>query len=332
MLTPPDGLSEASLVSALATHWRLSAASVAYLPVGFGSHHWEVADSAGARWFVTADELYKKSMCLGESLEIAFERLRRALTAAIDLRNQGCPFVIAPVPADGGQVLVRAGDEFGVALYPFVDGVTYEWGELSSPAHRQALLEMVIAVHTAPDAARVRAMTDDYSIPHRDELEMLLDPAAHGEVPERGPFTRPLAQLVVGNKQAIESLLARYDELCGQARRRPTRMVLTHGEPHPGNTMLTPDGWRLIDWDTALFAPPERDLWSLDPGDGSVLQAYAAATGVRPLPHLLELFRARWDLADTAVDVSRFIRPHQGTAEDDASWRNLSSVIERISA
>src|SRR5260221_3854238 len=111
MLTPPDGLSEASLVSALATHWRLSAASVAYLPVGFGSHHWEVADSAGARWFVTADELYKKSMCLGESLEIAFERLRLALTAAIDLRYQRWPILIAPVPAVGVQVLVRAGDQ-----------------------------------------------------------------------------------------------------------------------------------------------------------------------------------------------------------------------------
>ena len=36
--------------------------------------------------------------------------------------------------------------------------------------------------------------------------------------------------------------------------RPAARMVLTHGEPHPGNTMRTVDGWRLIDWDTALVA------------------------------------------------------------------------------
>jgi spectinomycin phosphotransferase len=332
VLTPPDGLSQEALVSVLARHWRLSTASVAYRAVGFGSHHWEAADQAGARWFVTADELYKNRICLGESLDIAFERLRRALTAAFDLRNQGCPFVIAPVPADCGEVLVRAGEELGVALYPFVDGVSFDWGGFSSPAHRQALLEMVIAVHTAPEAARVRAMTDDYAIPHRDELEALLDSGAHGEIPERGPFTRPLARLIAANNRAIESLLARYDELSWQARRHPSRLVLTHGEPHPGNTMLTPDGWRLIDWDTAAFASPERDLWDLDPGDGSVLTAYAAATGVRPLPHLLELFRVRWDLADIAVDVSRFSRSHRGTAEDDESWRTLRSVVERIGA
>ena len=69
------------------------------------------------------------------------------------------------------------------------------------------------------------------------------------------------------------------------------------------------------------MAPPERDLWSLDPGDGSVLAAYAAATGVTPRPGLLELYRVRWDLADVAIDVSRFRRPHEGTAEDDQGLR-----------
>ena len=39
-------------------------------------------------------------------------------------------------------------------------------------------------------------------------------------------------------------------------------MLLTHGEPHPGNAMLAADGWRLVDWDTALVAPLERDLWA----------------------------------------------------------------------
>jgi len=331
MLTPPDGLSEESLASVLARHWRLSAASVSYRAVGWGSHHWEVTDCAAERWFVTADELHNKRVRLTESLDVAFERLRRALTAAADLQNRGCEFVLAPVPAERGEVLVRAGDEFGVAVYPYVEGVSFPWGEFSLE-NRQAMLTMVIAVHRTSGAARVRAKTEDFAIPHRDELEGLIDPAVPAGIPERGPFTRPVAQLVAANKRAIESLLARYDKLVEEARRHSSPWVLTHGEPHPDNTMLTPDGWRLIDWDTALIAPPERDLWSLDPGDGSLLHTYTAATGVRPLPHLLELYRIRWDLNDLALDASRFLRPHRGTAEDDKAWEILSALIERIGA
>jgi len=96
--------------------------------------------------------------------------------------------------------------------------------------------------------------------------------------------------------------------------------------------MLTTGGWRMIDWDTALIAPPERDLWDLDPGDGSVLAAYAERTGVTPAEPAIELYRVRWDLADIAVEVSRFRRPHAGSDDDDKSWQLLRSLVERVSA
>lgn len=331
MLTPPDGLSEDLLGSVLASRWHVPAASMTYRAVGFGSHHWEVADSAGARWFMTADELHNKRVWMSESLGTAFVRLHAALAAAVDLRAHGCSFVVAPAPDVDGEPLVRAGDEFGVALYPFVAGQSFVWGEFSRPAHRDAVLGLLVALHTAPRTARVRAMSDDYVIPHRDELEAAIDSAVPGDVPEHGPFSRPMALLVAASRAPIRRLLARYDHLAAQARSQPSRAVLTHGEPHPGNTMLTPDGWRLIDWDTALVAPPERDLWNLDPGDGSVLAGYAEATGVRPLPSVLELYRLRWDLADLAVDVSRFRRAHRGTADDEASWALLRSLVGRVS-
>lgn len=331
MLCPPDGLSEDLLGSTLARRWDLRAASTTYRAVGFGSHHWEVTDAAGARWFVTADELHNKRIGASESLDTAFARLRAAFAAATDLLASGRTFVVAPMPDVDGEPLARAGHEFAIALYPFVQGQHFGWGEFSSPAHRHAVLDLVVAVHTAPQAARMRAMADDYAIAHRDELEAAIGSAPRSRAPERGPFSRPMELLLAANRASIRRLLARYDGLVVHARSRPTRAVLTHGEPHPGNTILAPDGWRLVDWDTALVAPPERDLWSLDPGDGSVLAGYAAATGVRPLPSLLELYRLRWDLADIAVDVSRFRRPHRGTADDEKSWELLRSLVVQVS-
>lgn len=329
MKTRPADLPEDLLAAALARGWGVAVASMTYRPVGFGSHHWEVLDAAGTRWFVTADELENKRYRLGEPLAAAFGRLRAALAAASDLRDCGAKFVVAPVPTVDGEPLARAHDRFGVALYPFVDGQSFEWGEFAAPAHRRAMLDLVVATHTAPAVAARRAMADDFAVPHRDELEAALDPV--GRAAACGPYARPAALLIAANAAPIRRLLARYDELAARGRSRPSAPVLTHGEPHPGNTMLTSGGWMLIDWDTALVAPPERDLWSLDPGDGSVLGAYADATGVPPLASMLELYRIRWDLADIAIDVSRFRRPHPGSIDDDESWAILRALVERLS-
>ena len=327
MLTRPRDLPEDVLVSTLARRWDLRVTALAYRPFGFGSHHWEVTDEAGGRWFVTVDELETKKLWAGESLDAALDRLRAALAAAADLRALGAEFVVAPVATRDGEPLAWILGRFGVALYPYLHGQSFTWGGFATPAHRRAVLALVIAVHTAPAAARRRARTDDFTIPHRDELEAALDPRA--EVADCGPYARPAAALVAGHAPAIRRRLARYDELAALGRAQADRMVLTHGEPHPGNTLLTAEGWRLVDWDTALVAPPERDLWLLDPGDGSTLEAYAAATGVPALPAMLELYRLRWDLADIAVEVSRFRRRHAGTADDDQAWEILRSWIEK---
>jgi hypothetical protein len=326
MLTPPDGLSEDVLASAILYHWGITVASMSYRPVGFGSHHWAVRDTEDTRWFVTADDLETKRYSRGEPLDAAFERLRAALAAATALRRHGRRFVVAPISTLDGGPLARANDRFGVALYPFVDGQSFEWGEFSEPA-RLAMLDLIITVHTAGSRCRY-AMVDDFAIPHRDELEAALDPA--GEVADCGPYARPAATLVSENAEAIRRLLARYDTLAAVGRAQPDRMVLTHGEPHPGNTMLTAAGWLLIDWDTAMLAPPERDLWSLDPGDGSILGAYADATGVSPLPSMLELYGIRWDLAELAVTMSGFRRHHTGSLDDDKSWTILCSLVRQV--
>ena len=330
MLTPPDGLPEAVLVLALGRSWGMAVTSMEYRPVGWGSHHWAVADAAGTRWFVTVDELENKRLSASEPLDAGFARLRSALEAALDLQACGAAFVVAPVPARDGEPLTRVNDRFGVAVYPFADGQSFDGGEFSSPAHRLSVLGLLVDTHTAPPAASRRALADDFAVPYRDELEAACAPA--GEVADCGPYARPVSLLARQHAAPLQRLLARYDALVLAARAQDARMVLTHGEPHPGNTMLTAGGWVLIDWDTALVAPPERDLWDLDPGDGSILDAYAQATGTSPRPSLLDLYRLRWDLADIAVDVSRFRRPHTGSIDDDQSWELLSSLVKRVSA
>jgi hypothetical protein len=321
VLTVPQGLDEGVLAAAVERGWGLRVASMRYLAVGWGSHHWEMAAEGGARWFVTVDEVANKRVSRSESLDDGFGRLLVSLRAAVELRAAGCEFVLAPAPAGDGEPVLRLGERFAVAVYPFVDGESFSWGEVSAE-WRLGMLEMVAAVHRAP----VRALAEEFAVPFRDQLEA----ACAGRVEDRGPYARRVAALCQEHAPGIRRLLGRHDDLAAIAKAAPDHVVLTHGEPHPGNTMLTAGGWRLIDWDTVLVAPPERDLWDLDPGDGSILAAYAAATGITPVPELLELYRLGWDVKDMAYDVARFFRPHAGTAEDDKTWEILSSLVRRL--
>jgi spectinomycin phosphotransferase/16S rRNA (guanine(1405)-N(7))-methyltransferase len=327
VLSPPAGLPEDELVAALRAGWDLDVDSVDYVALGFGSHHWAARGPGDTSWFVTVDELDLRRVADDEPVTAAFDRLAAALATASAVHESGATWVVAPVPARTGEAVVFIRPRFSVAVFPYVDGERYAWGDFETAEHRRGVLDRVVALHTAPVAARAHARTDDFVVPSRAAVES----AAAGEpLPDCGPYAERTAALVAQHAHRVRDLLSRYDGLVAAARRGPDRTVLTHGEPHRGNTIRTAAGWVLIDWDTVLLAPPERDLWSLDPGDGSVLAAYTDATGTRPVPEALDLYRLRWEVNDLTAYVARFSSPHADTADDVESWEQLAALMARL--
>jgi spectinomycin phosphotransferase/16S rRNA (guanine(1405)-N(7))-methyltransferase len=330
MLAVPDGLTDEMVAVALEQGWGVRTASLSYLAVGFGSHHWDVTDDTGARWFASVDELDTRRWSLKEPLDSVFGRLDAGLTAAADLAGLGLRFVLAPTRARNRRALLRLAERFSVALTPFAAGQSFGWGDFDSAEHRRAVLDLVIAVHGAPASARRHARADDLTIAFRDALDAALDgglTTAGGG----GPYGARTAALIGANRGALARLLGYYDALAERALACGGPLVLTHGEPHPGNTMRTTDGWVLIDWDTTLVARPERDLSVVDPGDGTMLAAYHEITGVRPMAEVAELYRLRWELTDIAITTAQFSQPHDDNANNAEAFALLEPQLERLS-
>jgi spectinomycin phosphotransferase/16S rRNA (guanine(1405)-N(7))-methyltransferase len=250
------------------------------------------------------------------------------------LRDLGYDFAVAPEPDRDGRVVRTLGHDGGYALsvYPHVSGQSFAWaaeGWSSAqvvPAHLEAVLDILAALHCAPAGARADARTDDFAIPVRDVLERALTGAAGLD---HGPFTRRAGRLVAEHADLLGERLARYDELAAAGRAQSSRYVLTHGEPHPGNTMLGPDGYLLIDWDTVVIAPPERDLWNFTT---EMIERYTGRSGIGADPALLDLYRLRWNLTDIALYVAQFLAPHSGSANEAASWENLVETVGNLAA
>ena len=161
MFTRPDDLPEAVLAGALRDGWGFTPASLEYQAVGFGSHHWLATDARGGRVFATVDDLTARLRTRQDTADAAFGRLSRALATALSLRAEaGLAFVVAPVPASGGQVVARLSGRYSLAAYPYLTGTPVgAGGEFARAGDRRAALDLLVQLHRAK-AGRPRIQID----------------------------------------------------------------------------------------------------------------------------------------------------------------------------
>ena len=320
MLTQPTDLPEALLTEALSDGWGFRPASLSYQAVGFGSHHWLAADAGGLKLFVTADDLSEKLRDDADTTGPAFSRLAQAFESALSLRRDaGLDFVIAPLPGTGGRVLRRLTDRYSLVVHPYLaDCQSRPDGEFESSADRHAVLAMLVRLH---GAQVIRPPADDFEVPGRAALLAAMHRT--GEPWQAGPYGTRCRDLLARHAADLGALLTVFDVLAGRVRARADRMVITHGGADAGNALKTPAGFVLVDWESALLAPPERDLWALAESDPGVLDAYTAATGTVIDRDALALHRMWYDLAEISVYVRWFRHGHDDTADAAEGWQNL---------
>jgi spectinomycin phosphotransferase len=311
--------------------------------VGAGSYHWVAADAAsGERRFVTVDDLDGKGW-LGRTRPAVLAGLRTAMDAALTLRRAGLGFVAAPEPALTGETVRPLGARHAATVFPFLAGTPGDWHQPLPAPERAELVAMLAALHrTDPAAARLPRI--ELGLSGRGDLETAL--AELGQRWTGGPYAEPARALLAGAAGPVHRHLDDLDRRAGAV--AAVDIVITHGEPHPGNVIRLPgtpatagpavagpagDACRaaarlaLIDWDTAGLAPPERDLWMVATETGDELRHYTELTG-RPVDaSALEFYRLRWALDDLSCFVRDLRSPHGPTPGAEDKWEGLETTI-----
>jgi hypothetical protein len=165
VFTRPDDLPDEVLIEALLKGWGLDVASLEYRAVGFGSHHWSARATDGRRWFLTVDDLDAKQRFSNDSREVAFARLRAALSTARSVNDAGADFVAAPLLGRESDVLHRVTDRFALAVYPRIEGRSHPWGEFETVADRLQVLKLIVSLHAASLVIIRDALVDDFLVP-----------------------------------------------------------------------------------------------------------------------------------------------------------------------
>ncbi|HEX4213383.1 MAG TPA: phosphotransferase [Candidatus Dormibacteraeota bacterium] len=321
MLTPPEDLDTEELSEVLRDGWRIEEAEVSYAAVGNGTHNWRVAAPGSRRWFLKA---YRRN---GDSS--FFDASYRTAAA---LHDAGLDFITAPIADREGRLRPGLSDRWELALLPFVEGRNTDF---SVSAERAGIASVVGRLHTfgpAPESAL--RWTPGYLQP---ELRELLDREL--DRPWRsGPHGEPARALLTRHRAGVERLLALAERLADRLAGSGEPWVITHGEPHGGNTMRDEVGaTHLIDCDAMMVAPRERDLRLLLHAshrgprgvDGTeVLAAYRAAAGeVEVRSFVVELFRAEWYMMEICRYATGFFRPHTEYEDMENAWRGLRNYV-----
>jgi spectinomycin phosphotransferase len=286
------------------------------VPLGFGAHHWRASTTERGDLFLTIHELDMVGAST-PSRQASLEVLHKALSTARWLESVArVDFVVGPLPDASGSVLRPVADKFALSVYPWLDAEP-----VPDPDGSRAV-QLIVRLHQVtnhmPDGL---VRVEDFLIPHRHALEVAI---AHLAEPwHTGPYAEPARKELRRHLDSVRSLMQWYDRVAAETIPSRTDWVLTHGEPAGPNLLETTGGTcYLVDWDSVMIAPRERDLWEL-PCTKPVLTTYGAPIEAERL----RLYKAWYTLAELAVYLAVFRSPHTGDQNDNTSWENFQRFL-----
>ncbi len=295
----PPGVIDADVLAAVRDHWDDTATTVEHLPLGFGAHHWRVDDL-----FVTLDPLGRRH---------SHDTLENTYAAAAALATEGLEFVLAGVPSRGTTFTVPLGEAGALSATPWHAGLAGDGSFTDERAATTAYFLDRLHVTAPPPGLRSWRplvgpdLADDLA--RRTSHDWTAGP--HGETARRA-LRDHLADLATWT--------ADYHLLAG--RTDPATWVPTHGEPDTGNQLATREGVLLVDWESLMLAPAERDLRALVDAGHPHPRARARAD-------LLTLFDLEWRLDEVAQYATWFEDPHGDTENDRIALGGLLGELNR---
>lgn len=316
MLEKPD-LNDEKIIGCLQTQYGLTALLVMFLPLG--------ADANTAVYRVFTDQATPY-----------FVKLRRGvfdeITAIIPklLHDQGVKQVIAPLSTLSRQLWATL-NEFTLTVYPFVEGYNGFEREMSD-SQWVTFGRALKSVHAALLPSALRIPSETFSPLWRErvrDFQRQVEDDTFGE-----PVAAKMAAFLKSKRDEINWLVGRAEQLAAIVQTQPLEFVLCHADIHVGNLLIDRDNTLyIVDWDTVILAPKERDLMFIGGGLGGgghtpegeetlFYQGYGQ-TAINPM--LLAYYRCERIVQDIAAYCEQILTTEDGGDDREAGLRQLTS-------
>jgi spectinomycin phosphotransferase len=299
MLEPP-ALDEVALLHHVARQYHLPLERLTFLPLG--------ADLATAVYRADAPHASY------------YVKLRRAPwfdasgIVPMQLAEHGISQVIVPLTPIGSSVPWSTFGAHRVSVAPFIDGHS-GWGSALDAAQWATLGAVVRQLHRLPIPADLPR--EQFGDQWRSRVAALV-------VATHTPADAAAGALLTLLREQRTTIAALIEQSRAWLRAAVIGApVLCHADLHAGNILLGDDGSLfVVDWDTLIAAPIERDLMFIGAGIGvhwgpsSAQQAFFAGYGpAAPDPRLIGHYRIERILEDIAVTADALLGSSAGGSD-----------------
>lgn len=171
------------------------------------------------------------------------------------------PNVPYPIKAKGGEFTANFGDQT-LTLTNFIDGEVLGFEDPFSDEILAQLAGLVGILHRSTHDIGIEfTNVESFGIPFEDELLDGLD-ALERITDADNKGKQELKELLLHRRDEILGYLDRLKELQQIARAINKEKVLCHTDLHGDNMIMDPQGnIHVLDWEGAMLAPPEHDLF-----------------------------------------------------------------------
>jgi len=251
MLTKPD-LRDEEIIECLRNAYELTVAKVLFLPIG--------ADFNTAVYRITTipQQDYFLKLRSGKFLEAS-------ISIPKYLADLGIKQVIPPLVTKTGQLSTRLAS-YTAVLYPYVEGhngvdanpSNDHWVQFGTVIKKLHSLDITSSItqNISRETFSSKWLETVKAFLIRIENEMFIDPAAI-----------KMALLLNSKKCEILRLLEHTEKLAITIQKQPFNYTLCHADIHGWNLIIDKESTLyIVDWDTLILAPKERDLMFIGAG------------------------------------------------------------------
>ena len=276
----------------------LTVESIEFIPVGEESYVYKLIASSGV-FFVK----FCEKTTIVQNIDVV-----NSLLVELDYLD----FVIPPVKSKQGYSVPL--NEGKVYIYPFIEGniVTISNSDWD-PDFVNTMIKIMADIHSAKNV-RVKLPVESFTNNYESRLSTLTS----------ANFDEDVSNLLNKNLNLIQELIGKHNGLAKKYKNTQNRFVLTHGDITGLNVIKTEKGIKLVDWDGAMFAPPERDINFFSDNTHFSLQFYSKLTGLTDFKEELQ------DYYGQSWSLDCIIQNFESLRDGGASKSDKGEYVEEI--